>query len=90
MTSDVGSACSKSKQRIRGTTTAPRGNPWVCPLLPFGWGALSTLAAPISSVKPQQQQKTVALLWWFFVFVGSQFFISIFLFRIRFQILKVV
>lgn len=91
MTCDVASLFQKQAENQENQQGSLRG-PWVCSLLPCGWGALSTLAAPISSVKPQRQQKTGARLWRFFVLflLVPSFLISIFLFRIQFQILKVV
>ena len=54
------------------------GDPWVCSLLPCAWGIFPTLAAPISSIKPQQQQKMVTFLWWVFCVCFCRFPVSYF------------
>ena len=99
MTSDVGPACSESKLRHqRDQHSRSEGDAWVYSLPALCTGRLPHTGSTPSSTKSQQQQNTVTLLWWvhFVLFLffqgysGSQFLISIFLFRIQFQILKVV
>lgn len=77
----LGQLCSKASRESGEPTRLPEGT-LVRPLLPLWVGALSTLAAPISSVKPQQQWKTEALLLVVFCFVGR---FPVFYFHLPFQ-----